>query len=188
IPAFDTNPTYTCADSAYGCWTAVALVVRNEFATAGSFNNQAVANDWAIAIVGSGGKTSTSGVQLDTAVGRGYPLGIDVAAKGATLDAFGYPAASPYRGSDLVYCEGAIVEDAQTSNQTWGMPCNMTGGSSGGPWLSGFTAAGGGKVSSLNSYGYGKQAVMYGPKFNSRTAATYDAALKTTVNTKVSGA
>ena len=68
------------------------------------------------------------------------------------------------------------------------MPCDMTGGSSGGPWLSGFVeATGAGTLGSLNSYGYGKTAVMYGPKFNSRTQATYTAALTATTNTKVSG-
>ena len=44
----------------------------------------------------------------------------------------------------------------------------MTGGSSGGPWFKDFTGNGaGGTVTSLNSYGYGKQPNMYGPKFNS---------------------
>jgi V8-like Glu-specific endopeptidase len=181
IPAFDTSPTYTCANAAYGCWTATALVVRNEFATAGAFNTQAITNDWALAVVGTGGKSDS---QLD-ALGS-YPISFDTVSKGDKLDAFGYPAAGKYHGSDLVYCEGAIGTDARMSNATWGMPCDMTGGSSGGPWLKGFTAAGGGTLSSLNSYGYSGSAVMYGPKFNSRTQATYDAALAATANEKVS--
>ena len=57
---------------------------------------------------------------------------------GSKLYAFGYPAAGKYRGNDLVYCAGNIFADPYASNQTWGMTCNMTGGSSGGPWLSGF--------------------------------------------------
>ena len=183
IPAFDTKPTYTCSASLYGCWTAVALVVRNEFATAGDFNNTAVANDWALAIVGTGSK----GGQLDATVGS-YPLGFSGVATGNKLYAFGYPAAGKYHGSDLVYCAGAIGQDSQAANLTWSMPCDMTGGSSGGPWLSGFVeATGAGTLGSLNSYGYGNTAVMYGPKFNSRTQATYNAALTATTNTKVSG-
>ena len=67
IPAFDTAPTYTCSASMYGCWTAVGLAVHNQFATAGSFNNQAVTNDWALAIVGPGGKSGSA--QLDATVG-----------------------------------------------------------------------------------------------------------------------
>jgi V8-like Glu-specific endopeptidase len=185
IPAFDTKPTYTCTASAYGCWTAVGLVVRNEFATAGAFNNQAIANDWALAIVGPGGLSGTA--QLDATVGS-YPLGYSGVATGDKLYAFGYPAAGRYHGSDLVYCAGPISQDSQAANLTWGMACNMTGGSSGGPWLSGFVeSTGAGTLGSLNSYGYGNQAVMYGPKFNSRTQATYNAALTATDNLTVSG-
>ncbi|MFL5670246.1 MAG: hypothetical protein ACJ77U_12735, partial [Chloroflexota bacterium] len=89
---------------------------------------------------------------------------------------------------DLIYCEGAIVTDPNFTNQTWGMPCDMTGGSSGGPWIKGFTAGGGGTLSSLNSYGYNGSSVMYGPMFNGRTQATYKAALgATTTNLKITG-
>jgi hypothetical protein len=183
IPAFDTSPTYTCSATVYGCWTATALVVRHEFATAGSFNDQAVTNDWALAVVGPGGKSGNA--QLDASVGT-YPIAFSGVTKGNKLYAFGYPAAGRYHGKDLVYCAGAIMEDASTSNLTWGMPCNMTGGSSGGPWLSGFVESTGlGTLSSLNSYGYSGQSVMYGPKFNSRTQATYTAAKTATANTTV---
>ena len=188
IPAFDTAPTYDCTSTAlpYGCWTATALVVRKEFATAGSFNNTAVANDWAFAIVGPGGKNGST--QLDSAVGT-YPIAFATSTsfpvvRGDKLYAFGYPAAGKYHGKDLVYCAGAITEDANTSNLTWGMPCNMTGGSSGGPWLSNFEA-GTTTLSSLNSYGYSGQSVMYGPKFNDRTSATWTTAKSATGNTTV---
>jgi hypothetical protein len=185
IPAFDTAPTYTCSASAYGCWTAVGLAVHNQYATAGSFNNQAVSNDWALAIVGPGGKSGSA--QLDTTVGS-YPIGFSGVATGNKLYAFGYPAAGKYKGKDLVYCAGNIIQDSGTANLTWGMGCNMTGGSSGGPWLSGFVeSTGAGTLSSVNSYGYGNQAVMYGPKFNSRTQATYNAARTSTSNVKVTG-
>jgi hypothetical protein len=186
IPAFDTKPTYTCASSVYGCWTAAGLVVHNQFATAGSFNDQAVTNDWAFVIVGQGGKSGTE--QLDAPVRGSYPIAFGGVAKGNKLYAFGYPAAGRYRGKDLVYCAGAITEDAGTGNATWGMPCDMTGGSSGGPWLSGFEDPNiPDTLSSLNSYGYGNAAVMYGPKFNTRTQATYNAARGATSNLKVSG-
>jgi hypothetical protein len=183
IPSFDTAPTYTCSASAYGCWTATALVVRNELATAGSFNDKAVTNDWALAVVGPGGKSGNA--QLDATVGS-YPMGFSGVAKGDRQYAVGYPASGKYHGNDLVYCAGAITEDAQIANLTWGMACTMTGGSSGGPWLSGFDESTGlGTLSSVSSYGYSGQSVMYGPKFNSRTQATYTAARTATVNTRV---
>jgi hypothetical protein len=58
VPQFDSNPTFTCGSTAYGCWTAKALVVNNGFASAGGFNNQATQYDWAFAVVGGGGKTA----------------------------------------------------------------------------------------------------------------------------------
>jgi V8-like Glu-specific endopeptidase len=192
IPAFDTFPTYTCSASAYGCWTAVGLAVHNQFATAGSFNNQAVSNDWALAIVGPGGKSGTT--QLDTLLGS-FPIGYngvapttDDVALGNKLYAFGYPAAGKYHGSDLVYCAGNVTQDSRSANLTWGMACDMTGGSSGGPWLSAFDESTQlGTLSSVNSYGYGNRAVMYGPKFNSRTQATFNLARTSTTNVKATG-
>ena len=41
IPQFDSSPTFTCASTAYGCWTATALVANKGFTSAGSFNNTA---------------------------------------------------------------------------------------------------------------------------------------------------
>jgi hypothetical protein len=62
----------------------------------------------------------------------------------------------------------------------------MTGGSSGGPWLTGFAADGNsGTLSSLNSYTYNGISGMYGPKFSTRTQATYAAATTATGNTIV---
>jgi hypothetical protein len=59
----------------------------------------------------------------------------------------------------------------------------MTGGSSGGPWLSSFnTTTTSGGLSSLNSYGYSGVAAMHGPKFNSDTAAVYNAANRASGN------
>ena len=63
----------------------------------------------------------------------------------------------------------------------------MTGGSSGGPWLSGFnTRTNDGSASSLNSYKYNNDSTkMYGPKFNAKTKAVFDAALLAGENTVV---
>jgi hypothetical protein len=185
IPEFDSNPTYTCANTTYGCWTATALVVNRGFATAGGFNTQATHYDWAFAVVGDGGK---SGSQLEDTVGT---FGYAPSAMGGStvVDAFGYPAAQKYHGSDLVYCQGPIGFDSLAGNGTYKLACGMTGGSSGGPWFSGFDTATGssGTIQSLNSYGYSGQSNMYGPIFNTTTSATYNTAnsSQTTANTIV---
>jgi hypothetical protein len=179
IPSFDTAPTYTCANTTYGCWVADELYVASAFYRAGSFNNQAVQNDWTFAVVSGGGLSGTA--QLDTTVGGRFGIAFSGVANGDTLSAFGYPAAGKYHGSDLVYCSGAIGQDAGTSNTTWSMPCNMTGGSSGGPWVSTTNtttyAYGATTLRSLNSYGYSGVTKMFGPKFNSNTNTTYSDAV-----------
>ena len=110
IPSFDTAPTYTCANSTYGCWTAVGLVVHSGYANAGSFNTQATTHDFAIAIVASGGKNNT---QLD-ALGS-YPIAYPAISTGDKVYAFGYPAAGRYKGKDLTYCAGNTINDPTTT-------------------------------------------------------------------------
>ncbi len=170
IPDFDANPSYTCASTTYGCWTADRLGAHAGFVSAGGFNDQAVAVDFAFAHVGLGGKGATGTLDLDAVTG-GYGLKTSGVGLTSKLWAFGYPAAGRYKGKDLTYCTGTLVNDPYGAD-TWGMACNMTGGSSGGPWLDDTTAPGTdeGAVASLNSYGYSGQAFMYGPKFTSETS------------------
>lgn len=183
IPDFDAQPDYDCPDTLHGCWTADALVVHQGYATAGGFNTQATLHDFAFAVVGPGGH---DGTQLDEAVGT-FALAVPgFTQPGQTSYAFGYPAAQKYKGSDLVYCAGSIFEDPYNDGKTWGLPCDMTGGSSGGPWLSNFDASNQtGGLSSLNSYGYSGVKAMHGPKFNSDTQDVYDAADRAAANTVV---
>jgi hypothetical protein len=99
---------------------------------------------------------------------------------------FGYPAAGKYHGYDLTYCSDQIFNDPLNQNLTFGVDCDMTGGSSGGPWLGNFNSStGAGTVDSVNSYGYGGQKKEYGPKFNANTSATFNASLNASANTLV---
>jgi hypothetical protein len=186
MPNWDAAPASSataCTATLYGCWTAQGLVVHSGFRFAGGFNDEAVRHDWAFAVVGAGGKSNT---QLDGTVGS-YPIAFNSVSNGDRLSAFGYPAAGRYKGNDLTWCAGNIFQDSGTSNTTWGMACNMTGGSSGGPWFAGLneTNGSGGTLSSLNSYGYSGLSNMYGPKFNTNTQNTYNAANSATGNTTV---
>ncbi len=180
IPAFDVHPTYTCSQTTYGCWTAAALVARSEFATAGGFNDTAVTHDWAFAVVGAGGKGGSVPPQLDAAVGGSFALGASSVSTGTVLTALGYPAAGKYHGKDLTYCQGPVGRDPGTSNLTYSMACDMTGGSSGGPWLQDVSSGYGATLRSLNSYGYSGVRNMYGPVFNTETGDTYAIAKTTT--------
>lgn len=188
IPQYDSSPTLSnCGTTAYGCWTATALVVNNGFASAGGFNTRATHYDWAFAVVGLGGKTGT---QLD-ALGT-FPLQVGTMSGSTVVDSFGYPAAGKYHGNDLTYCQGPLGFDPFTGNTNYRLACDMTGGSSGGPWFSGFAAQNGtstgsaGTIRSVNSYGYSGLSNMYGPIFNAETTRTLNAANLATGNTIVS--
>ncbi|MCI0347235.1 MAG: hypothetical protein L0221_17625 [Chloroflexi bacterium] len=184
-PSFDTSPTYTCAQSTYGCWSARALVVHRGYAQEESFNGTTVQFDWGFAVVRTGGHTGTT--QLDASLGS-YAIDTSVLTQGPNPGwAFGYPAAGKYHGLDLTYCKGAVGTDPYNDDKNWRLGCDMTGGSSGGPWLKDTndpgTLATEGTVFSVNSYGYNGVKAMHGPRFNANTTATYNAALSATPGT-----
>ena len=167
IPDFDDAPTATCSLTIHGCWTATQLAINSDFYPSGFGPDAALRVDYGFALLGPGGKSGSA--DLDTVTG-GYNLKTSGVALSDTQWAFGYPAAGKYRGKDLVYCKGSTTNDPYNVG-TWGMACNMTGGSSGGPWLWGTTnpADGSGQLSSVNSYGYSGLTRMFGPRFNSET-------------------
>lgn len=178
-PSFDTSPTYTCENSSFGCWSAHALVVHEGFSNEESFNGTTVQYDWGFAVVGVGGLDGST--QLDSSLGS-YAIDTSVLESGPNPGwAFGYPAAQKYHGYDLTYCTGAVGTDPYNDNKNWKLACDMTGGSSGGPWLKDTSDPGAdgteGTVFSLNSYGYSGVKAMHGPRFNPNTTASYDAAL-----------
>ncbi|QIB47919.1 trypsin-like serine peptidase [Streptomyces aureoverticillatus] len=68
---------------------------------------------------------------------------------GDTISAFGYSATRPQLGEELLRCKGK-AKKKQDGAQA--IPCDMTGGSSGGPWLADFNATTGkGVLVSVNS-------------------------------------
>ncbi|MET7465224.1 hypothetical protein [Nonomuraea sp. NPDC005501] len=87
--------------------------------------------------------------------------------RGGQAFGFGYPADPPYTGEHLVYCAGKLRNDPHGQTRDQGLGCDMTAGSSGGPWLSGFDhATGWGTMTSLSSFKYSDdRRTMYGPYF-----------------------
>lgn len=190
IPAFDVAKSYTCSATALGCWNKAAIVTRTEFTSSRRLTTDALAHDWAFVVVGGGGKTGASR-QLDADVSlTTTPTGLALetgSGVGTRMTAIGYPAASPYNGYELAYCQGIVYTDPLQANRTYGMDCDMTGGSSGGPWVKNANSGFGATLRSLNSYGYGDDASMYGPVFGSDTAATFARAqAKTSGNEAIS--
>jgi hypothetical protein len=158
--------------------------VNRGFTSAGGFNDQAVQYDWSFAVITAAG---TKGTVLDSTPGIGtFNVDTTTMNVGSKVYDFGYPAAGRYHGSDLIYCADQIFTDPNTANATFGIDCNMTGGSSGGPWLFPFSETTGvGTIRGVNSYGYSGVTKEYASKFNGNTATTFNAAKIATANTIV---
>lgn len=84
-------------------------------------------------------------------------------------NSFGYPASYPFSGERMFTCQSSHALDDYGSPAAIGVGCDMTGGSSGGPWIARFEF---GKISGHNlingivSYGYfGEPNTMYSPYF-----------------------
>ncbi|GAB3984061.1 hypothetical protein GCM10029978_092610 [Actinoallomurus acanthiterrae] len=97
-----------------------------------------------------------------------------------SMHAFGYPAGAPYDGSKLTYCSGTPKDDPGKTHDL-GLTCDMTSGSSGGPWFLGFDERTGvGTQNSVNSFKYDAMPnVMFGPYFGTAIQALYDKAQNT---------
>jgi V8-like Glu-specific endopeptidase len=165
-PAYGSNP----ANPPYGAWTATDLFTTSLWATSASGWN----DDAGFAVV-----TNGAGGSLATVLGALPTVTFAAQAPTTPQAAFGYPASKQYNsGNVLTYCSGPTVL-TYDSNDTYGMSCNMTGGSSGGPWLTGVNLVNGsgGTITSLNSYGYASlKNVMFGPIFGSGELSVYTAA------------
>lgn len=166
--AFATNfafvPAYENGTRQYGTWTAKAL-----YAPAQWSGNGDMQYDTGFAVM-----NQLNGMNLTDVVGSS---GVQFnAARGLTYKSFGYPAASPFNGETLKSCTGTATNDPNNPQfMTQGIPCDMTGGSSGGPWFiqTSPTTGSGGLQNSINSYGYNRSAVMYGPYWGSVIQETY---------------
>jgi V8-like Glu-specific endopeptidase len=98
--------------------------------------------------------------------------------RGSLVYGFGYPAGGRYDGEHLTYCSGKTYPDSHKITHDEGLRCDMTEGSSGGPWLTRFDAGTGtGVVTSVSSFKYADDpATMYGPYFGNAVHHMYDKA------------
>lgn len=168
--AYATNfvfvPAYDNGAAPYGKWTAKALYAPTQWASTGDMTY-----DTGFAVM----NPDTKGRKLTDVVG-GSGTAFNQA-RGLTYTSYGYPAAAPFNGETLKSCTGTASNDSNNPQfNTQGIPCDMTGGSSGGPWFIGKGSDG--LQNSINSYGYNGSAVMYGPYWGDVIKATYTSAAK----------
>jgi V8-like Glu-specific endopeptidase len=169
--AFATNfifvPAYLNGVAPYGKWTAKALYAPAQWSGSGDMQY-----DTGFAVM-----NTLNGNYLSDVVNES---GVEFnAARGLTYKSYGYPAASPFNGESLKSCYGPASNDPNNPQfLTQGISCDMTGGSSGGPWFIQASPATGasGLQNSINSYGYNRSPVMYGPYWGTVIQQTYASA------------
>jgi V8-like Glu-specific endopeptidase len=167
--AFHTNwvfvPGYNNGNAPFGTWTARATMATPQWVASEDINYD----------VGAAVVNQLDGESLTDVVG-GQSVAFNQP-RGQNMYAFGYPAAAPYDGSKLIYCSGRVISDILLSNDL-AMNCDMTGGSSGGPWFLSFNeSTGEGIQNSVNSFKYNfAQIWMFGPYFGTDAQNLYNAA------------
>ncbi|MFC9977345.1 trypsin-like serine peptidase [Spirillospora sp. NPDC127200] len=160
-------PAYDNGNRPYGTWTAARTYATPQWVATEDINYD----------VGAAVVNPLNGQRLTDVVG-GQGIAFNQP-RGQNMYSFGYPAAAPYDGSRLIYCSGRVVNDFLGS-QSQGMRCNMTGGSSGGPWFLNFNeGTGTGVQNSVNSFKYNLpilNAYMFGPYFGTDAQNVYNQA------------
>ncbi|MCX4823719.1 peptidase [Streptomyces sp. NBC_01142] len=158
-------PGYNNGQAPYGQWSATKTLATDQWAASENINYD----------VGAAVVAPLNGKKLaDTVGAQGLSFN---GGYNKAMYAFGFPAASPYDGSKLIHCSGNSSKDFLFS-QDHSLGCNMTGGSSGGPWFTSFDeATGTGLQASVNSFGYiFLPNRMFGPYFGNEAKALYDKA------------
>jgi hypothetical protein len=163
--AFATNfafvPEYQDGARPWGTWTAKSLYTTVGWKNSGDLNVNvgfAVMN------------RNASQNELMAAVDGG--LGIEFnRPRGQEYDVYGYADVLPYNGEKLWQCAGTAV-DAKHGSTSIGIPCPMSGGADGGPWLT----RGWQKLNSVSSHRLSGDERQYGPYFGDAVKAVFDQA------------
>ncbi|CAM3237215.1 trypsin-like serine peptidase [Stackebrandtia soli] len=158
-------PGYHDGQSPWGQWTATETLTTPQWEASEDMNFD----------VGAAVVAPLNGKLLTDLVG-GQGLKFN-GAYNQVMYSFGFPAADPYDGSKFIYCSGTAFKDFLLT-QDHGLSCDMTGGSSGGPWFYEFNeSTGTGLQGSVNSFGYVfLPGTMFGPHFGTDAQNLYNTA------------
>lgn len=118
-------PYYNYGNRPYGTWWAETLVSFNGWINDGNFGY-----DLGIVIT----SPNSSGELVNAVGGLGIQWNYG---KERFMTSMGYPAAGAFDGQWQYYCSATTAQRGIFTTDQIKMPCNMTGGSSGGPWIYG---------------------------------------------------
>jgi hypothetical protein len=119
-------PLYERGATPYGCWAARDLEVPSDWIDAGPGQFY---HDFGMAIVAP----NSEGNLTDVVGGAGWAYNQPI---DRLFSAYGYPAAPPFDGQSRQSCGPATGKGwLLGGGKVVAIPCDMTGGSSGGPWF-----------------------------------------------------
>ncbi|MFC9843419.1 hypothetical protein ACFWFF_22180 [Streptomyces sp. NPDC060223] len=118
-------PYYNYGNRPHGTWWAETLVSFNGWINDGNFGY-----DLGIVIT----SPNSSGELVNAVGGLGIQWNYG---KERFMTSMGYPAAGAFDGQWQYYCSATTAQRGIFTTDQIKMPCNMTGGSSGGPWIYG---------------------------------------------------
>jgi hypothetical protein len=155
-------PAYRDGAAPYGKFAVSTLLTTSGWQTSGEFGV-----DVGAAVVG----TNASGLTLSDAVDEASL--VFEAPRNQAYRLYGYPAAKKFSGQRMRVCETSwLLDDTSATPDPMGASCDMTGGSSGGAWV---TSSG--AVASVVSYGYSSlRNVLFGPHLEAEAQSLYAAA------------
>jgi V8-like Glu-specific endopeptidase len=158
-------PLYENGNTLYGCWAARDLEVPADWISAkpNDFHH-----DFGMAIV----SPNSQGVLTDQVGGAGWAYNQPAT---QPFYAYGYPAGPPFDGQTRKSCEGSGKSWQHGGGTVVSIRCDMTGGSSGGPW---FIQSGGNLY--LNGHNDFTSSIqpghMFSPYYDDTWYALYDKA------------
>jgi V8-like Glu-specific endopeptidase len=164
--AFYTNfqfvPAYRDGAAPYGKFPATTLFTTSGWSATGQFG---VDSGAAVPALNASGQTLSAAV-VERSITFSAP-------RNQSYSLYGYPAAKGFNGQRLRVCNTAWSrDDTSATPATMGVSCDMTGGSSGGAWI---TSSG--TVASNISYGYSSlKNVLFGPHLEAEAQALYNSA------------
>ncbi len=162
-------PARRLGTNPFGVWTAREFWTLSEWHSFGNLRQ-----DVAALVMNN----DSSGVSIANRLGA---LGMQFNfSRIRSWNAMGYPAASPFTGErqyqNIASYAASDTPSSRSGPDTIGMGNDLTGGSSGGPWIASYSA-GGGFVNGLNSYKYIRPSMpleMYSPYFGNEALALYN--------------
>lgn len=164
-------PAYRDGVAPYGKFAGTTLWTTSGWRASGEFGV-----DVGAAVVGVSDSTNSAytGQTLSDVVAEA-PLVFDVddLSRVQSYKIYGYPAAKKFSGQRLRVCDTTwLMDDTFPTPDTMGASCDMTGGSSGGAWVTST-----GSVASVVSYGYSSlRNVLFGPHLETEAQDLYFAA------------